>query len=594
MVLGLKWLFSFGGGPAAPPKATKPPVPTGEWFLIVDSQGNHITDRAPQPGDMLARPAIKYRYNGTIPGFEPSRSWTTEQNMRARMDYEIRSARNKELIEKAVFLLSQTDDGRRLLYKAHQEEFSFVFDDERLQGEQAVGLCDYSNKLVPLAEGRSPEEVALTIKHELQHMEDIGKGLSYNRTHTLKAATIANRALESNARVSEAVFAMEAMIGSPNGPADQFKTHAIFHRHRNKNLNVGTAAMAAKGLAEKGDWPGFANAVFPAYYRQDDTLAYYDKRNIEMYAKYIPDIKKEKELTGTHEYYEPFRITRRANEAVEAAPKMFWNSQWNTEMLGYMLTIKGLSFLKPDKNFSPDQGRSVELTPAAVTTLDNLKARLAYLNIKVKEEALAITVREPEASSTIKGIFAAADARIAEPEFQPIVLPCRLDGSLLTSGETSHAWTTKAFGEIFTGMKSGRTQIDRLNYSIDQYVRHSSSGNIMARVGSLLEAGLLAPIGAFPPEYLHDLVRRLHDAAQTKHASDISNPIRPREVRLFRHWQEMAMKGYSPAWLDKQTEAESYVNDRDAAHWIKYIFAAIPGDPLAQQQPTVTKPAPNI
>ena len=46
-----------------------------------------------------------------------------------------------------TFLLSQTEDGRRLLHKAKEEGFRFVFDADRMRNEGAVGLCDYKNKL---------------------------------------------------------------------------------------------------------------------------------------------------------------------------------------------------------------------------------------------------------------------------------------------------------------------------------------------------------------------------------------------------------------------------------------------------------------
>lgn len=582
MVFALKRLFGLGEKHSTAAKPASPPVPAGEWSIVVNTDGDPVTGRPPQPGDLLARPAIPYRYNGTIPVFEPSAHLTAAENMRARVDYEIRNAQNRTLIDKAVFLLSQTDDGRRLLQKAQNEKFSFVFDHARLKGEEAVGLCDYSNKLIPLAEGRSPEQVAITIKHELQHMEDISSGLGYGTGHTLKSATIANRALESNARVSEAVFAMEAMLGSPRGPDAQFRTHAIFNWHYSKNPHVGDAASHARPLAEKGDWSGFANAVFPAYYRQDATLAYYDKRNIEMYAKNIPDIKKEKTLTGTHEYYAPYHIEQRMRAAKKSAGTMLTQNNWTTDLLAFALKIKGVPYLKADKNFAPDSGRAIELTPDASEKLDDLKARLDYLGID-KSEGLTVRVREPQPSG-LKQIFTEARAKMSPPPFQPIVLPARADGMRLTSGETEHSLATRMFTEIHTGMKSGRGEIDKLNFSICQYVRDVGTGNIASRVGNLVEAGLRAPVGAFPPDYLFDLAGRLRDAGKLRYSDGVSSPIRPWEVSLFQHWQAMAMEGMSPAWINAKYESENFVSTYDDMKpWMKFVLDAIPADPIPRE-----------
>ena len=166
-------LFGRSAGITAP---KEPPVPTGEWQLIVDKSGNPVNDRPAAIGDMLARRPVQYHYGGTIPGYKPDKSKSLTENMAARTDYEMRSIENRALLDKAIFLLSQTDDGRRLLNTALSQEFTFVFDPERTQKEGAAGLCDYTNKLIPLNEGSTPEQVALTVKHELQHMEDIKNG----------------------------------------------------------------------------------------------------------------------------------------------------------------------------------------------------------------------------------------------------------------------------------------------------------------------------------------------------------------------------------------------------------------------------------
>ena len=80
-------------------------------------------------------------------------------------------------------------------------------------------------------------------------MEDITRGAGrYGPEDTLASATIANRGLEANARVSEAVFATEMMDGDPQGPDCQFKSYAIMARFHQKNPEMGEAALLARQI----------------------------------------------------------------------------------------------------------------------------------------------------------------------------------------------------------------------------------------------------------------------------------------------------------------------------------------------------------
>ena len=265
-----------------PPAATARPVPQGQWQLIVDANGDRVQSRTPAATDFLARHPVEYIYGGTFPKVEWKRPYSRDQvkaeDRREFIDHLIRDKRNREFLDKAVFLLSQTDDGRRLLEKSKKLGFQFVFDDSLCMEHGAVGLCDYTNKKIPLAEGRSPAEVALTLKHELQHMEDMENGLGYSSADIPKNGIFGNRTLESNARVSEAVATAELLLGSPKGPSQQFRSAALLNNFWRKNPEMAKAAYGALDDAKAGKWESYAAKIFPAYFKPTHTLEYYDKK----------------------------------------------------------------------------------------------------------------------------------------------------------------------------------------------------------------------------------------------------------------------------------------------------------------------------
>ena len=127
MVTG--YLRKFFGGSARNPLLGRPenrvnaspPTPQGAWQLIVDSDGELVLNRPPTERDFLARRPVEYLYGGTIPKYDPKQGGSLTDKIAASMDNAVRDFRNKQLLDRAVFLLSQTDDGRRLLEKAKAE-----------------------------------------------------------------------------------------------------------------------------------------------------------------------------------------------------------------------------------------------------------------------------------------------------------------------------------------------------------------------------------------------------------------------------------------------------------------------------------------
>lgn len=555
------------------------PVPTGAWTLIVDENGDKVVTRQPRPTDMLARPAVQYIYGGTQPEFKMEPSGDRFHNLQGVIDYECRAQRNKEYLDKAVFLLSQTDDGRRLLDLARHNKFTILFDPSRVAEQGAVGLCDFAGKVVPLAEGRSPAEVALTLKHELQHMEDMSKGVTYNANDTPQTARMADRALEGNARVSEAIAAAEMLLGSPNGPAHQFRTPALCRHFWHKNQPMAEEAQAALPQAKKGDWTGFAAKVFPAYFRQAATLDYYDVR----YAEYAKSVMPEAPSDRT-----PPDKTRQAKAIAE---RLFSQSR-SADEIASAVTLRGQKYLNPAVLLS-EAGQAV--AEKALPILSQVKTQL----LKILPDAPTAAGLDAKASTQkpeprLPNPYKPFLSELTGPDvFEPIVMPNRIDGGYYTTGERHHAVITEFMANEVGGMKSGRTELDRLHYSINTYLhRGAGYANLRGLVGDLIEAGLRAPVAAFPQEYLQDLYGRMYTAAQRGATGD-NSPLSRQELKLISHWQDMKDHGLDPVWISKDMKAQSYVGSdtmietyaKHLVHGLKTPAVATAATGPAQAQP---------
>lgn len=544
------------------------PVPTGAWSLIVDENGDNVVTRQPRATDMLARPAVQYLYGGTQPEFKMEQSPDRFHNLQGVIDYECRSQRNKEYLDKAVFLLSQTDDGRRLLDVARHNKFTILFDPSRVAEQGAVGLCDFAGKVIPLAEGRSPAEVALTLKHELQHMEDMSKGVTYTANDTPQTARMAERALEGNARVSEAIAAAEMLLGSPNGPDQQFRTPALSRNFWHKNQPMAEEAQAALPLAKKGDWKAFASKVFPGYFRQAATLEIYDIK----YAEYAKSVMPEVTTSQVK--------TEKERQAKAIAERLFSQSRSADEIAG-AVTVRGAKYLNP----------AALLTEAAQAVSEKALPVL----MQVKAQLLKII---PDAA-TAAGLDAKASAHKPEPRlpnpykpflseltgpdvFEPIVMPNRIDGGYFTTGERHHAFISEFMAKEVGGMKSGRTEMDRMNYSISSYIHMGAGrGNLRGLVGDLVEAGLRAPVGAFPQEYLQDLYGRMYSAARAGVTGD-NSPLSRQELKLLSHWQDMKDRGLDPVWISSDMKAQSYVgNDKMIENYAGHLVRGLKSPAIA-------------
>lgn len=580
-----------------PAAATAPPVPTGEWSIIVDADCKRVTNRPAEMGDMLARQPVPYAFGGTQPPFKNDPKLGIEQNAQKLVDYECRAARNKEFLEQAVFILSQTNDGRRLLQKARQEKFTLVFDDERVAEVGAVGLCDYSKKEIPLAEGRSVNEVVLTLKHELQHMDDISEGLGYSHHDTPRNGQMVQRALEGNARVSEAVAAAEALLGAPEGPPQQFRTAALFNDLWHKLPKMAKEMNAALPLAEKKDWTGFAAKVLPAFYAERDTLNFYDKYYADNMKRHAPDVgfDVQRLASKTATWQERDESQKRLDWFKHDATTLFNNDTVTPAQVTNALHICNQPYGAKLGGFDVGSDAALASAPSMKVHFDTLKANIAVLipgSDKGKLLDLPALEKEPvaeKATASPYGQFR-TKTEIAADTFQPLKQPDRIDSAQgrLTTGETINSFVTTRFAGELGEMKSGKTELDRVNYTIMmQLTDGRRTGNLKGAVSGLIDAGLRAPIGAFPQEYLQDLYGRIRMAQQSGATGDRS-PVTRSELKLLEHWQEMKEKGLDPVFIDKQTKEQSWVARNDQIlHYAAHIQRLLPGEDVKPPRPAL-------
>ncbi len=532
-----------------PPDAAAPPVPQGEWKIIVDANGDRVQNRTPAPTDFLARHPVEYIYGGTFPKVKHTPTYDDRnirgEDHREHLDYLIRDKRNREFLDKAVFLLSQTDDGRRLLEKSQKMEFQIIFDDALCMEEGAVGLCDYTNKKIPLAQGRSPAEVALTLKHELQHMEDMDNGLGYSSADIPKNGIFGNRALESNARVSEAVAAAEILLGSPNGPQQQFRSAALLNNFWRKNQEMAKAAYGALDDAKAGKWESFASKVFPAYFKPTHTLEYYDKKYADYIAAAVPD---HPLVYGPiQSRREEFEQAGRYAEIEKAVRGIFRDDTRTPDITISKLTIRGKSYdhALMESGLSLTAEKNYAQTAVGLPMLGDLKKRInnaipdntktAWLNLPAIEETITPPQPAPYASFT---------TRNEEQPFRAVQPPYKIVNDPTGIGWDNEFYT-KSFIKEYESISKTHGEVEATELSLYKF-EHKHDPQAKHYIFKMVQAGLRIPITGLPHQAM---------ATITEHIFHSSQP-RPEILELIAHWQEMKDRGMDPVFNDHEKRAE--------------------------------------
>ncbi len=541
----LTWLFNAKGA-YSPPTI---PVPTAEWPLVVDPTGHPIANRAPAPTDKLARRGMEYRFSGTSPAFAPDARQTPQQNKTRRIAFALEDQQNFDNLTRAVFLLSQTDDGRRLLARARTLDFSFEFDRTGTEARGAAGLCDYANKKIPLHPEATPELMALTLKHELQHMDDIASGAGYSLDAPLHDQIKASRLLEASARASEAVLAYQATHLRAGAPANAWLPASIATAFQNKLPAMASAAQDAAPLAGKGAWGAFFAAVMPAFIREEKTIAFYERDTFDAILKTLPH-KPLSQLAHDPVYgpHTPY-YREKMRTLCKGAPLDFTSLYEKISCCGQKIKA-GADATKLEKTF-------YGLSPASADALQKLKAHAQAVwvqTIPLPDFALAALHPVPKAGpfKKIREALARKKPRPPEtkkqaPAIAAYVPPARIDGSPLTNGLKSHEHTTRFFERCFRKLKiGGEASLDQINLAVDAYVTEAGI-SYKASVSDLVEAGFRGPIAAMPCEYINDLRERIYYASRTRsEVGKKDNSFTSTDKILMDHWKALAVNGIDP------------------------------------------------
>ncbi|MDP2204777.1 MAG: hypothetical protein Q8K65_00565 [Alphaproteobacteria bacterium] len=111
--------------------------------------------------------------------------------------------------EEAIFILSQSATGRRLMQSAIAADYGVVFIDD--PDKNLRGYVDWEQKLVFLAKQSDPRLLALTLGHELAHVSQRVNGaadINVIKDHPLHALK-KFLAIEADARTYEIIIALE-------------------------------------------------------------------------------------------------------------------------------------------------------------------------------------------------------------------------------------------------------------------------------------------------------------------------------------------------------------------------------------------------
>lgn len=551
--------FKGAGGSESPPSTVKTvPVPDRYRPLIVDADGHEVRDRLPTVDDFVACAPVKYSLAGTFPEFKHDPKKSRAENEAEALDILLEGERNAALLDRAVFFLSQIPEGRRLLKLMEEQKFAFEFDRAMLDERGAAGLCDYTRKRVPLHPASNEYEMALTVMHELGHMEDGLMGLTYHAKQRLPGILMMSRAMEASARVREALACIQAQRVEDRAPANAFVTTRLMTAFEGSCPVMAQTARAAKA----DELPVFAAKVFESFYSEDATLSFYDTDMLKLVSRDLPAF----DIDVQDYAFDGMRgAIKSQNEIMEA------------------LSIAGEAFGDQVHADLSDR-RHIGLTPGGMAGLNTLKYRLSMLNADLSPEAqrdmalLAVYKREPSAVVQ-KGAGNARKARVA---VEPIILAGNIDGGMTTAGIRSHAHTRE---NLLTAIERAPFDkaLDQAKMAVEDMLRYKTS-HVTGFMADLVDAGFRAPIAVMPEEYLRHLLQGVEHFMKdpANNAGDFSRT----DLLLMAHWRDMAKAGIDP--LFGGLEGPMTHRDRDANYWgakLAKSFEALMAESIKVSEP---------
>jgi hypothetical protein len=267
-------LPSRGNNIRVQPRFFNPNPPSGEgWSLPV------------MKGKGLARPPVPVKFFGTV---------AKKDDQKNKKQKHARAEKNKNLINQAVFILSQSTTGRALLEHLTEKKYHIVFDDDKMNAGNMTGLCDPAKKLVYLGGTEDVEILALVLAHEAAHaMQNEQKNLFPTSAHRPDAAIRLSFAIEADAYAHQMQCALELFHGDPGGPGNQVIFPGALAKMRKSHPEIAQAAEEVLKRDPKALENGAVMAAsFLGFYEDDKMREFYESMHMDFCDEYAGKHKK--------------------------------------------------------------------------------------------------------------------------------------------------------------------------------------------------------------------------------------------------------------------------------------------------------------
>lgn len=271
--------------PVAQANVLKPPAPPdrGDWTLAVKDENGR---------EAFARPAVLVDFIGTIVTEKPDPFASEAQKAKRQKQLDREAELNRQCLEEAVFILSQSPTGRDVLEQMTKEGYRIVFDDRRTGDRGAGGLCDPSEKLIILRGHDNPEYLALLLGHESVHaVQNTRHDLFPSTRHKPEVGIRMSFAIEADAYAQQSQIALELAYGDPDGPEDQLRMKGPLLQMRERFPDIIKAAERVL-IDDKSMQNGATvAAAFEAFYDNFYLRTFYEDAHIEWANTYAPRLK---------------------------------------------------------------------------------------------------------------------------------------------------------------------------------------------------------------------------------------------------------------------------------------------------------------
>lgn len=261
------------------PGLDAPPGHHDDWSLKIRGKGS-------------ARPTVEVDFLGTVNHEKPDPYLSQSEQDRRREALLLQAEKNELVLQKALFILSQSATGRDVLEQMSKEGYRVVFDDRRTGERGAGGLCDPSDKMIILRAHDDPEYLALLIGHEAVHaVQNTRHDLFPSTKHKPEVGIRMSFAIEADAYAQQAQIALELAYGDPDGPESQIRFQGPLRQMRQRFPDIIRAAEKVLNHPEALKNGASVAAAFQAFYDNFHLRTFYEDAHLDWANTYAPKLK---------------------------------------------------------------------------------------------------------------------------------------------------------------------------------------------------------------------------------------------------------------------------------------------------------------